>query len=228
MPEPLAEIFERIGAQHQSTKPQAFYARYDQYFAELADRPITLLELGVLAGDSAKTFASFFVNGKVIGVDIEDRGIDFSLYPNIVFAQGDQRNAEQLDGICAAHAPHGLDIVIDDASHFGWWSAQSYAILYPHLKLGGLYVVEDWATGYWDNWPDGGRFSASSRKPPMIRSPNVCQATTSAWWASSNPWLTKLSQCGRRPKSRLRASAGWNSSTCTRNSSSARSLQFEP
>ena len=24
-----------------------------------------------------------------------------------------------------------------------------------HLKPGGLYVIEDWGTGYWEDWPDG-------------------------------------------------------------------------
>lgn len=24
-----------------------------------------------------------------------------------------------------------------------------------HLKPGGVYVIEDWGTGYWDSWPDG-------------------------------------------------------------------------
>lgn len=24
-----------------------------------------------------------------------------------------------------------------------------------HVKRGGIYVVEDWGTGYWNSWPDG-------------------------------------------------------------------------
>lgn len=154
----LTEISERIGAPHDGTKPTSLYDLYDQYFAELADRPVRLLELGVYTGESIKVFASFFKNGKIIGVDIEDRGVDFSGYQNVAFALGDQRSAEQLDRICSTHAPGGLDIIIDDASHYGSWSLMSYSILYPHLKPGGLYIVEDWATGYWDDWPDGSRF----------------------------------------------------------------------
>lgn len=154
----LADIAEHMGRPHESTKPKSMYELYDQYLAGLADQPVTLLELGVYTGESVKVFASFFENGRIIGVDIEDRAADFSGYPNAVFALGDQRSAEQLDHICATHAPGGLDIVIDDASHFGAWSWHSYQILLPHLKPGGLYVVEDWGTGYFDDWLDGSRF----------------------------------------------------------------------
>jgi SAM-dependent methyltransferase len=158
----LTEISKRIGTPHESTKPISLYDLYDRYFAELADLPITLLELGTCTGESIKVFASYFKKGKIIGVDIDDQGVDFSGDQNVVFALGDQRSAEQLNNICTTHAPGGLDIIIDDASHYGSWSLASYSILYPHLKPGGLYIVEDWATGYWDDWPDGSRFQQFS------------------------------------------------------------------
>jgi hypothetical protein len=37
-------------------------------------------------------------------------------------------------------------------------SLQTHKLLYPTLKPGGLYIVEDWMTGYWGDWPDGSRF----------------------------------------------------------------------
>jgi len=157
-PTRLTDIAARIGRPHHSTKDAPMYALYDQYFADLVDQPVTLLELGVYTGESLKVFASFFERGTLIGVDVEDRHVDLSDYPNALFTLGDQRSAEQLDTICAAHAPGGLDIVIDDASHYGAWSWRSYEILFPHLKRGGLYIVEDWATGYWDDWLDGSRY----------------------------------------------------------------------
>jgi hypothetical protein len=134
------------------------YELYDEYFAAIRDRPITLLELGVSLGESLKVFGTYFEKGKIIGVDIEDRGIDFSSYPNVRFEIGDQRNAARLSEVCATHAPDGLDIIIDDASHIGTWSLMSYNALFPFLNPGGLYMIEDWATGYWTDWPDGGQF----------------------------------------------------------------------
>jgi SAM-dependent methyltransferase len=158
----LTEISARIGVPHETTKPTRMYALYDRYLAELADRAVTLLELGVYSGESTKVFASYFKNGKIIAVDIKDQGIDFSGYQNVVFARGDQRSAEELNAICSAHAPDGLDIIIDDASHYGSWSLASYSVLHRFLNPSGLYIIEDWATGYWDDWPDGSRFQQFS------------------------------------------------------------------
>lgn len=161
----MREILRDIAARfadgsNPSTKLTApeLYDLYEHYLRDFAEQPFALLELGVHSGESLKTFATRFPRWRIIGVDIEDRKTDFSAFPNIVFALGDQCDRAQLDAICNVHAPDGLDAIIDDASHFGTWSLSSYNALFPHLKPGGLYFVEDWATGYWDDWPDGSRF----------------------------------------------------------------------
>ena len=40
-----------------------------------------------------------------------------------------------------------LDLVIDDASHLYTETKKSFEILFPLLKAGGLYVIEDWSWG---------------------------------------------------------------------------------
>jgi SAM-dependent methyltransferase len=160
----LAARFEGGTEQWSKIAVPGLYELYESYLRDLTDRPITLLELGVLAGRSLKTFANYFPNGRIIGVDIEGGQLDFTEFPNIVFARGDQRNADELDAICAAHAPDGLDVIIDDASHYGTWSLAAYTALFPHLKPGGLYFIEDWTTGYWDDWPDGSRLQTFPRE----------------------------------------------------------------
>lgn len=151
----LAEIAQRSVAWNETTKSIENYRVYDRYFGHLAEQPISLLELGVYQGASTKVFASFFRNGRIIAVDNADRGADFSEFPNVISEIADQRDPARLKDICRRHAPNGLDIVIDDASHVGRASLASYDALLPMLKPGGLYIVEDWGTGYWDKWPDG-------------------------------------------------------------------------
>jgi SAM-dependent methyltransferase len=152
-------VLQSVGDNPQTKLAAAgIYELYDEYFAPLRECPVVLLELGVAHGESLKTFASYFQRGKVIGIDNENRGLDFSSHPNVRFELGDQRDAARLSEVCAEHAPDGIDIVIDDASHIGAWSLRSYRALFPFLKPGGFYVVEDWATGYWADWPDGGLF----------------------------------------------------------------------
>lgn len=159
MRESLVEIGRRICSNvNADAKPLRMYAIYDRYFRDFSDRPVTLLELGVYTGESLKVWASYFPRGTVIGVDIMENRADFSGYPNIVFERADQTDSGRLKEICLAHAAGGLDIIVDDASHIGQYSAASYAALFPYLKSGGLYIVEDWGTGYFDDWPDGNHF----------------------------------------------------------------------
>lgn len=131
-------------------KTEQFYAIYDRYFAEFCDRPIRMLELGVHTGESLKVWATYFPQGTIIGLDLEEKA-DFSDYSNIIFEQGNQTDIELLKQI--AHS--GLDIILDDCSHIGVNTAISYETLFPYLKPGGLYIIEDWATGYMNDWPDG-------------------------------------------------------------------------
>lgn len=159
MHESLVEIGRRICANADTVaKPLEYYANYDRYFCDLRDGAVTLLELGVHMGESLKVWASYFRRGNIIGVDILEKNVDFSAYPNIVFERGDQTDSDRLKEICLAHARNGLDIVLDDASHLGQSSVASYTTLFGYLKPGGLYIVEDWGTGYFDEWPDGSRF----------------------------------------------------------------------
>jgi len=159
MHESLSEISGRICVNADpAAKPVKFYAIYDRYFGDFSAGAATLLELGVYLGHSLKVWASYFSQGTVIGVDIKENTADFSSYPNIVFERGDQVDPKRLNEIILRHAANGLDIIVDDASHIGHNSAASFAILFPHLKPGGLYVVEDWGTGYFDDWPDGNHF----------------------------------------------------------------------
>jgi cephalosporin hydroxylase len=147
------------------------YEQYDRYLSDLSEHPIVLMELGVYTGESLKVFASFFSNGRVIGVDCEDHRVDLSAYSNATLAFGDQRDGAWLAALAMREAPDGLDIVIDDASHRGAWSFTSYCALFPLLKPGGLYVIEDWGTGYIEDWPDGARFVA-----PAVRvSERMCK-----------------------------------------------------
>lgn len=136
-------------------KPRPYYAVYDRYFASLARRRLSILELGTYKGDSTKILASFFRNSRILTLDIQPRNIDFSRFRNVHALQADQTDRPTLERICGEWSPDGFDIVIDDAAHVGCHSLRSYEILFPRVKPGGFYVVEDWGTGYWPDWPDG-------------------------------------------------------------------------
>jgi hypothetical protein len=79
------------------------------------------------------------------------------LGPRVHLVAGDQSDAELMHRIATQHAPGGFEVIIDDASHVGQLTARSLQALYgSHLRNGGYYIIEDWATGYVPAWPDGG------------------------------------------------------------------------
>src|SRR6201999_1342977 len=43
-----------------------------------------------------------------------------------------------------------IDLVIDDASHHYEYSRKSFEIVFPRLREGGLYIIEDWQWAHMD------------------------------------------------------------------------------
>lgn len=119
------------------------------------DAPVRMLELGINRGGSLQMWRDYYPAGTIVGLDLmpvdvaDDTG-------RIHVYQGGQDDRALLDRIRQECAPDGFDVVIDDASHVGHYTRVSFWHLFEHhLKPGGTYVIEDWATGYWRDWPDG-------------------------------------------------------------------------
>jgi hypothetical protein len=155
---PLFEFSQQFYSADQGTKPPAYYLRYDEVFRNKDFIPRTMLEVGVHMGESTKVFSSVYPDLSIVAVDLKTYDIDFSDYPRVTYLQADQSDQLNLRSICEKHFPDGIDLVIDDASHIGYLSKLTFDAVFPYVKKGGLYIVEDWGTGYWDDWPDGSRY----------------------------------------------------------------------
>ena len=134
---------------------------YASLIAPLTGRSIVLLEIGVRTGGSLLLWRDLFPQSTIVGID---RELPDALRneERIVMFQGDQADTRFLSDVAAKVAPDGFDMIIDDASHVGAITKISFWHLFDrHLKSGGLYVIEDWGTGYWDDWPDGRAFGST-------------------------------------------------------------------
>jgi hypothetical protein len=133
-------------------------AEYQSRFADLRDRPVKLLELGVARGGSLRFWADHFraPETRIVGVD---RTLpDVQLPANVALERCDQMDSTGLSALASTHGP--FDIVVDDASHRTKETRRSFEVLWPHVVVGGTYVIEDWAVGYWPKrWRD----------PPRLR-----------------------------------------------------------
>ena len=93
-------------------------------------------------------------------LDNKVRNTDFSNYRNVTVMEADQQRPEDLLRTVEHHFGRPICLVIEDASHVGVLSKLTFDVIFPVVRPGGAYFVEDWGTGYWDSWPDGSRMQS--------------------------------------------------------------------
>lgn len=133
-----------------------FYtAHYMAHFGKFKYRKLNLLEVGVggydnpnLGGNSLRMWKRYFPFGKIYGLDIYDKS---KLQENrIEIFKGSQADKKFLTEV--TRKTGALDIIIDDGSHINKHTIKTFQILFPQLKDGGIYVIEDTQTSYWKNF----------------------------------------------------------------------------
>jgi spermidine synthase len=99
----------------------------------------TVLEVGVFYGHSLRMWNQFFINSKIIGVDITDAYLGELINEgkyNIIIA--DATNQSFLNKV-----DDTFDVIIDDGSHQLRDQIKTFNLLKNKMNSGGLYVIED-------------------------------------------------------------------------------------
>ena len=129
--------------------PHGYFPDYLKLAAALGPSA-TVCELGVLYGESLVMWQHLFPSGRVIGVDRDENAQWPDGTARIIAEQDDPALQDKV----REHAPDGCDLIIDDASHRGRQTAAAFAQLWPLVRPGGYYVVEDWADLWvFPEWP---------------------------------------------------------------------------
>ncbi len=126
---------------------------YDRFFGHYRGSDVRMLEIGVSMGGSLDMWRRYFgPNAMIFGIDIDPECADRVDPPNQVRI-GSQADPKFLNRVIAEMgAP---DIVLDDGSHVASHQLASFRALWPHVKDGGFYVIEDTHTAYWKNFEGG-------------------------------------------------------------------------
>lgn len=125
---------------------------YDWYFNSIKSKQMNVLEIGVKEGQSLRMWEEYFYNSTIYGLDI-DPACRVHEKGRVKIVIGSQADKKVLDTFGA------LDIVIDDGSHVNELTVASFNALFPKLKSGGLYIIEDMYPTYLDisayvnDWP---------------------------------------------------------------------------
>ena len=122
---------------------------YDRYLAPIRNSPINLLEIGVRDGCSHRMWREYFPNGTIFGIDIDPRCKQTQSDRIRIFI-GSQSDPNIVDQ--ATKSANGeFDVILDDGSHVNSLTIASFELLYPKLKPGGLYIIEDLHCSYLGN-----------------------------------------------------------------------------
>jgi hypothetical protein len=130
---------------------------YRELMRSMRGKPVRLLEIGVggygsaLGGESLRMWASYFPKGRITGIDLYDKTALSG--GRVQVFQCSQVDAPRLADIARSAGP--FDFIIDDGSHENGHQIETFGILWPHLKDGGAYVIEDVQTSYWPSYGGG-------------------------------------------------------------------------
>lgn len=152
--DPLFAFFSANKAGYVLDKWIHYFPIYTRHLAPYAGRAVSVLEIGVYRGGSMRMWSRFFgPQARLVGVDIDPVAVSCAggRYEVVI---ADQADPVAMRKLAEEHGP--FDVIIDDGGHSMVQQITSIEILFPMLNEGGLYLVEDCHTSYWDEY-DGGR-----------------------------------------------------------------------
>jgi hypothetical protein len=132
------------------------YTRY--YARHLRRRSVRcVLEIGIgenqdpdRGGNSLLMWRSYFPNATIYGLDIHEKRLD---EPRIIPLQADQSDQASIERAVADCPP--FDLIVDDGSHVASHISTSFETLFPKIKPGGLYAIEDLVFAYLHDYGGG-------------------------------------------------------------------------
>ena len=186
---------------YDTDKTVDYLANYEREFGDRFSDDVALLELGIQRGGSMRLWLDLLPNAQIAGLDLNEIEVTDDTDRLHVY-RGFQQDPAILDRIAEEVAPAGFDVIVDDASHLGMYTAASFWHLFPrHLKSGGVYVLDDWGCGYWPAWADGQAYTGSraalgdfgaTRNAAGTSGPNKLEALRRRIRLSARPIAAKL------------------------------------
>ena len=138
-----------------SDKWSSYLSAYENLFSSFRLDPVNILEIGVLKGGHLEVLSRYFPNAKnIIGCDIDPQCGSFVYGDNRIKVIVGNAYTDQTAQKISAIAPE-LNIVIEDGTHVQRDVVYAFAKYFPSLADGGLFLVEDLHTSYWQSYGGG-------------------------------------------------------------------------
>jgi hypothetical protein len=147
----LNDLAKKYGTD-KSSEIHNYCDKYAKYIPFQRYDKLNILEIGILDGKSLLTWKEYFYRSHILGIDINP---DCKKYeePRISVEIGSQADGAFLSRTCQQYGP--FDMILDDGSHMNEHVIYSFQHLWGSVKSGGIYIIEDVGTSYWDEWGGG-------------------------------------------------------------------------
>ena len=149
----LTDLADGYGSDKGSTKHR-YTELYQMLFLPFRRRAISFLEMGLQIGGpehgigadrattdlpSVRMWLEYFPKARIHGLDVSD--FAWFRHDRFSFHRCDMDSRENI--AAAAATMPAFDIILDDASHASHHQQNAFLELFPRLKPGGLYIIED-------------------------------------------------------------------------------------
>jgi hypothetical protein len=130
-----------------------YFEIYHRHFEPFRSSKVTLVEFGVFHGGSLQMWKDYLgPQARIVGVDINPacKSLEGDQIEVVI---GDQDDRAFLRALRDQTGP--IDILIDDGGHRMSQQIATFEEMFPAVRDGGIYLVEDLHTSYWEDYGGG-------------------------------------------------------------------------
>jgi hypothetical protein len=123
-------------------------------------------------GSSLRMWRSYFPHATIYGIDLYEKWLDNEA--RITALKADQSDPEALGRAVNGCPP--FDLVVDDGSHVGLDVITTFEVLFPRVRPGGYYGIEDLETSYLPDYgggPPGAPNTAAALAKQLLDDVNI-------------------------------------------------------
>lgn len=152
---------DQIGVSKRTDKSSLLHGYLEYYEKEFPnpENVKCILEIGLQRGGKWRTndvspsiemWKEFFPNARILGADI--KSLKFS-DKRTEFIRIDQNEPDDLVRLFN-FIPEEIDLILDDGSHKPSHQLTTFLVLFPKIKVGGKYIIEDLNAVVQQNYPE--------------------------------------------------------------------------
>lgn len=177
---PIYQCYKR--SPYFSAKHASYFHTYEQLFAPYRGKKFTFVEVGVANGGSLPMWREYFgPDARIIGIDFNPDVKRFEADGFEIFI-GSQEDKNFWEKFFQQIGP--VDILLDDGGHTNRQQIVTAECCVPHIKDGGLLVVEDVHTSYMELYDNPSRYSFINYAKMLVDAVNArsCMFERKAHW----------------------------------------------